>query len=92
MESLKRYGRPLLCTEYMARPAGSTFDPILAYLKSEHVGAYNWGFVAGKIADDLSLGFLAEAVRRRAPCLVPRHLPARRHAVRCAGGRVHTRA
>jgi hypothetical protein len=48
VESLKRYGRPLLCTEYMARPAGSRFDPILAYLKSEHVGAYNWGFVAGK--------------------------------------------
>ena len=48
VESLKRYGRPLLCTEYMARPAGSKFDPILAYLKSEHVAAYNWGFVAGK--------------------------------------------
>ena len=48
VESLKRYGRPLLCTEYMARPAGSKFDPILAYLKSQHVAAYNWGFVAGK--------------------------------------------
>jgi hypothetical protein len=48
IEALKRYGRPLLCTEYMARPAGSRFDPILGYLKSEHVGAYNWGFVAGK--------------------------------------------
>ena len=32
----------------MARPRGSTFDPILAYLKSEGVGAYCWGFVAGK--------------------------------------------
>ena len=48
VEALKRYGRPLLCTEYMARPAGSRFDPILGYLKTEHVGAYNWGFVAGK--------------------------------------------
>jgi hypothetical protein len=48
VEALKRYGRPILCTEYMARPAGSRFDPILAYLKSEHVGAYSWGFVAGK--------------------------------------------
>ncbi len=48
VEELKRYGRPLLCTEYMARPAGSRFEPILAYLKSEHVAAYNWGFVAGK--------------------------------------------
>ncbi|MGP0065892.1 MAG: 1,4-beta-xylanase [Isosphaeraceae bacterium] len=48
VESLKRYRRPILCTEYMARPMGSTFDPILPYLKAEHVGAYNWGFVAGK--------------------------------------------
>ncbi len=48
VEALKRYGRPILCTEYMARPAGSRFDPILTFLKSEHVGAYNWGFVAGK--------------------------------------------
>jgi hypothetical protein len=38
----------LLCTEYMARPMGSTFDPLLATLKEERVGAYNWGFVAGK--------------------------------------------
>jgi hypothetical protein len=48
VEALKRYGRPLLCTEYMARPAGSTFDPVLPYFKEQHVGAYNWGFVAGK--------------------------------------------
>jgi len=48
IEALKRFGRPLLCTEYMARPAGSRFDPILAYLNAEHVAAYNWGFVAGK--------------------------------------------
>jgi hypothetical protein len=46
--SLRRYGRPLICTEYMARPAGSKFDPMLRYFKEEHVGAYSWGFVAGK--------------------------------------------
>ena len=45
---LRQYGRPLLCTEYVARPFGSTFDPLLANLKEEGVGAYNWGFVAGK--------------------------------------------
>lgn len=48
VEALKRYRRPMLCTEYMARPAGSTFDPVLAYFNKEHIGAYNWGFVAGK--------------------------------------------
>lgn len=48
VEQLRRYGRPILCTEYMARPNGSRFDPILAYFKQEKVAAYNWGFVAGK--------------------------------------------
>jgi hypothetical protein len=48
VENLKRFNRPIICTEYMARPRGSTFDPVLGYLKSQHVGAYNWGFVAGK--------------------------------------------
>lgn len=48
VEALQRYGRPLLCTEYMARPAGSTFEAILPYLKEQGIGAYNWGFVAGK--------------------------------------------
>jgi hypothetical protein len=48
IESLRRHGRPLLCTEYMARPVGSTFAPILGYLKEQNVAAYNWGFVAGK--------------------------------------------
>ena len=46
--SLRRFGRPLLCTEYMARPAGSTFEAVLPYLKEQKIGAYNWGFVAGK--------------------------------------------
>lgn len=48
VEQLRRYHRPILCTEYMARPAGSTFDPLLAYFKDQKVAAYNWGFVAGK--------------------------------------------
>ena len=45
---LRRYKRPIICTEYMARPVGSTFDTILPIAKQEHVGAINWGFVAGK--------------------------------------------
>jgi hypothetical protein len=46
--SLRIYHRPIICTEYMARPAGSTFDPILGIFKEEDVGAVNWGFVSGK--------------------------------------------
>ena len=45
---LRKLGRPLVCTEYMARPAGSTFDPNLGYLHEQGIGAYNWGFVDGK--------------------------------------------
>lgn len=51
LESLcKRYakaGRPAICTEYMARP-NSTFEGSLPILKQYHMGACNWGFVAGK--------------------------------------------
>jgi hypothetical protein len=45
---LRQYHRPLLCTEYMARPTGSTFEAILPLAKKEHVAAINWGLVAGK--------------------------------------------
>jgi hypothetical protein len=45
---LKKYNRPVICTEYMARSIGSTFDTILPIAKEERVGVINWGFVAGK--------------------------------------------
>ena len=48
IELLKGYNRPLVCTEYMARTNGSTFEKILPILKENQVGAINWGFVAGK--------------------------------------------
>lgn len=48
IDSLKAYGRPLICTEYMARTRGSLFSNIMPLLKKENVGAINWGLVAGK--------------------------------------------
>ena len=48
INELRAWGRPLLCTEFMARPQGSTFDPCLEILKRNDVGAYCWGFVSGK--------------------------------------------
>ena len=45
---LKKYNRPVICTEYMARSVGSTFDALLPIGKAERVGMINWGFVAGK--------------------------------------------
>jgi len=46
--ALKRLGRPVICTEYMARPRGSTFEAVLPYFKEQQVGGINWGFVSGK--------------------------------------------
>lgn len=48
IDSLKAYGRPLICTEYMARTRGSLFSNVMPMLKAENIGAYNWGFVSGK--------------------------------------------
>ena len=50
---LKKYNRPVICTEFMARSVGSTFDTILPIAKDEKVGAINWGFVVGKTQTNL---------------------------------------
>ena len=42
------YGRPVLCTEYMARGNGSTFDGSLPLGKKYNIAMINWGFVDGK--------------------------------------------
>jgi hypothetical protein len=48
IESLRSLHRPVICTEYMARGNGSTFDTILPVAKRERVAVINWGIVAGK--------------------------------------------
>jgi hypothetical protein len=48
IDTLKKFGRPLICTEYMARRNGSVFQLIMPLLKKENIGAINWGFVSGK--------------------------------------------
>ncbi|HEY8934069.1 MAG TPA: glycoside hydrolase family 2 TIM barrel-domain containing protein [Cyclobacteriaceae bacterium] len=48
IDSLRTYGRPLICSEYMARTRNSRFDNIMPMLKAENIGAYNWGLVSGK--------------------------------------------
>lgn len=45
---LKTHGRPMICTEYMARRNNSRFENVMPLLKRNNVGAINWGFVAGK--------------------------------------------
>jgi hypothetical protein len=48
IKKLKKYNRPLICSEYMARRNGSLFINIMPVLKRENIGAINWGFVSGK--------------------------------------------
>lgn len=48
IQLLKAFGRPMICTEYMARTRNSHFANIMPMLKQYKVGAINWGFVNGK--------------------------------------------
>lgn len=48
VQLLKAFGRPVICTEYMARLRNSRFATVMPMLKAENVGAINWGFVSGK--------------------------------------------
>lgn len=41
-------GRPIFCTEWLARPFGSTVFTHLNYFSSEKIGAIQWGLVAGR--------------------------------------------
>jgi hypothetical protein len=53
VKQLRGYGRPLICTEWMARSAGSTPDAVLPIAHRENIGMINWGFVRGKIQTHL---------------------------------------
>lgn len=48
--ALRRYAgdRPIICTEYMARPVGSKFQTHIPWFAQQKVGAINWGFVNGR--------------------------------------------
>jgi len=48
VEALRRYDRPIWCTEWLARGLGSCFDPHLGWMRDAGIGAYCWGLVAGR--------------------------------------------
>jgi hypothetical protein len=48
IKELQQFHRPIICTEYMARGAGSLIETILPIAQKYKVGAINWGLVAGK--------------------------------------------
>ncbi len=48
IKEAKAFGRPVLCTEYMARMLNNSIQTHLPLFFKENVGCYNWGLVAGK--------------------------------------------
>jgi len=48
IDKLQKIKRPVICTEYMAREFGTTFQFSMPIFKNKNVGCYNWGLVAGK--------------------------------------------
>lgn len=48
MNQYKSYGRPVVCSEYMARPMESKFQTHIPLFHDSNVGAINWGLVEGK--------------------------------------------
>ena len=49
VKEMRKYDRPIMCLEWMARHLGSTFNPILKYLKEERIWSCSFGLVAGKM-------------------------------------------
>ena len=47
------WGRPLLCTEWLARTRDNLAETHLPYFKREGIGCYTWGFVNGKLQTHL---------------------------------------
>ena len=48
IKHLKRYGRPLICTEWLGRMRGSDVFSLFPLFYLENIGNICWGFVAGK--------------------------------------------
>ena len=53
---LQKYGRPLICTEWLNRPHGSTVTDCLPVLAGRQVGALHWGLVNGRTQTHLPWG------------------------------------
>ena len=66
INALTTHGRPLLCTEWLARSAGSTVD-LLSVFKDAGVGAINWGLVDGRTQTRFPWRSWAELVNNDEP-------------------------
>lgn len=50
IHQLRKLGRPAINTEWLHRCGGQRLQDIFPLYFLEHIGCYNWGFVAGKYA------------------------------------------
>ena len=48
IDKFTQYGRPVICTEWLARPQGSTVEGILPLLRKNNIGAVNYGMLMNK--------------------------------------------
>lgn len=48
LKNLKKFGRPVMNTEWLARCIHNNVEELFPLFYLEDVGCYNWGFVAGK--------------------------------------------
>ena len=48
VQMFQRFGRPIVCQEYLARNYGNTFETVMPILKENKVGAINWGLINNK--------------------------------------------
>ena len=64
---LKKEGRPVICTEWMNRPAASTIPTVLPVFAEEEVGCMMWGLVNGKTQTDLPWGHRPEHGEYKGP-------------------------
>jgi len=53
VSDLKSYGRPVICTEWMARHHNSLFRAHLPFFKREKIGCYCWGLPPGAAEPDV---------------------------------------
>jgi hypothetical protein len=56
IDMLKQQNRPIICTEWLHRQSGNTFESHLPLFKSKICGAYNWGLILGKTQTNLHWG------------------------------------
>jgi len=67
---LRRHGRPILCADWLDRPAGNRFETLLPLFAREGIGAFHSGLVAGRrqlfLAPDSHFGDLVPRAWPRA--------------------------